>query len=101
MKILLITERTDSSIGMRLAGVETALVRDSESAEKEIAKAVADSDIGLILITDGIEKLCCDTIADIKKKGKPLLVGIPDSDKGFTSSNAVSDYVKNAIGINI
>ena len=53
------------------------------------------------MITDGVDKLCGEQINEVKKQGRPLIVTVPDSDKGFASSGAVSEYVKNAIGINI
>ncbi|MBQ5994713.1 MAG: V-type ATP synthase subunit F [Clostridia bacterium] len=101
MKILLITDSTDASIGMRLAGVETVVVRNAQSAEAALKKAVLADDIALLMITDGVDKLCGEQINEVKKQGRPLIVTVPDSDKGFASSGAVSEYVKNAIGINI
>ena len=101
MKIILITNSTDASIGMRLAGVETVLVRTEQKARDALEKAVNSGDAGLILITDGIEKFCNEEVASIKKKGRPLLICVPDSDKGFESSGAIGDYVRNAIGINV
>lgn len=101
MKMLLITDSTDASIGMRLAGVETALVRNKRDAEAEFNRALEDEDLGLLLITSGIEKLCKEKISEIKQAGRPLISTIPDSEKSSGVGSAITDYIANAIGIKI
>ncbi|MBE6827812.1 MAG: hypothetical protein E7514_04245 [Ruminococcaceae bacterium] len=101
MIIRLITERTDASIGLRLAGVQTTVARNSEQAQKALDNISLDGNTGILLITSGIEKLCPDTVREIKKTGRPILVTVPDADTGFASSGAISDYVRDAIGISI
>ena len=101
MKLTLITERTDASIGLRLAGVETINVRSTDAAAAQLNKAVNDADMGVLMITPGVEKLCPEIIAEIRSAGKPLLVTIPDSDNRYENTNAISDYIQNAIGIKI
>lgn len=99
--MLLITDRTDAMIGLRLAGVETALVRDKVSAEAEFDKASNDENIGILLITAGIEKMCKDKVDEIRQTGKPLISTVPDSDKSSDVGSAITDYIANAIGIKI
>ncbi len=101
MKTVLITERTDASIGLRLAGIETICVKNIKAAESELTGAAADGNIGVLLITPGIEKMCPVIINDIRERGRPLLVGIPDADGKNESSNAISEYIQNAIGIHL
>ena len=101
MIITLITRRTDSSIGLRLAGVKTELVRSQEAALKALEKVCEDGETGILLITGEIEKFCPDKLAEIRKKGRPIVVSVPDSANGNTASNAITDYIQNAIGIKI
>lgn len=101
MKILLITDRTDAAIGLRLAGVETALARNKADAEKEFDRALSDSSIAILLITSGIEKMCKEKADAVRQAGKPLISTVPDSDKASGISNAITDYIANAIGIKI
>ncbi|MDO4847564.1 MAG: V-type ATP synthase subunit F [Clostridiaceae bacterium] len=101
MKLLLITERTDASIGLRLAGVQTVNVRNAEAAAAELNCARSDADMGVLMITPGMEKLCPDILAEIRSAGRPLLVTIPDSDNKNENTSVISDYIKNAIGIKI
>ena len=101
MKIKLITERTDASIGLRLAGVESVCVRNSAAAAEQLDIARNDADMGVLMFTPGVEKLCPDMIAEIRSAGRPLLVTVPDSDGRHESANVISDYIQNAIGIKI
>lgn len=99
--MLLITDRTDAMIGMRLAGVETALARDKASAEAAFEKASGADDIAILLVTSGIEKMCRETVNRIRQAGKPLISTIPDSDKPSGTGSAITDYIANAIGIKL
>lgn len=101
MKIKLITENTDASIGLRLAGIETVCKHNPQSLRHELETAAAEEGLGLLLITPGVEKICPDIIREIRQNGRPLLVTVPDSESGFESSNVISEYVHNAIGIKI
>ena len=101
MKIRLITERTDASIGLRLAGIETVCRRDADSLNAALAEAAADAQLGVILITPGVERLCGETVSQLRSRGMPVLLSVPDSDSSFESTGIISDYVENAIGIKI
>ena len=101
MIIRLITERTDASIGLRLAGIETVCRRDAQSLNSALDESAADSRVGVLLITPGVERLCPDAVSLLRGRGKPVLLTVPDSDSGFENTNVISDYVENAIGIKI
>jgi vacuolar-type H+-ATPase subunit F/Vma7 len=101
MRTVLVTERTDASIGLRLAGIETSCVKSAEAAAAELEKVRSDANTGVLLITPGIEKLCPDIVGEIRVSGRPLLVLVPDSDRGLGDSNAISEYIQNAIGIKL
>lgn len=99
--MLLITDRNDAMIGLRLAGVETVLVRDKENAEAQLDTACRNEDIAVLLVTQGIEKMCCDKLLALRQVGKPLISTVPDSDKASSVGGAITDYIANAIGIKI
>lgn len=88
-------------IGLRLAGVETALVRDKAAAEDAFDRALSDENIAILLITSGIEKLCREKADAVRQAGRPLISTVPDSDKASGISSAITDYIANAIGIKI
>lgn len=101
MRIKLITQNTDASIGLRLAGIETLCKRDAESLESELELAMNEEELGVLLITPGVEQMCPDSVGEIRRRGRPLLVTVPDSENEFTGAGAIGEYVKNAIGIKI
>lgn len=101
MKIKLLTSRTDASIGLRLAGVETVLVRTADQAVQAIEELRSQQDTGLLLITAEMENWCSEQLAAIRRQGRPLVTSVPDSKNGFNQSDTISDYIKNAIGIQI
>ena len=101
MKILLITDRTDAAIGLRLAGAETALVRNKADAEKAFDRALNDESVAILLITSEIEKMCKEKADAVRQAGRPLLSTVPDSDKASSISSAITDYIANAIGLKL
>ena len=101
MKTVLITENTDASIGLRLAGVQTVCKHRPQSLERELNNVIAQDDTAILLITPGVEQLCPETVSQIRRLGKPLLVTVPDSEKGFDNTGIISEYVQNAIGIKL
>ena len=66
-------------MGMRLTGIEGVVVHEPQEVEQEIAKACGNGEIGILLISEELMKLCPDLIYDFKLHRKyPLLVEIPD-----------------------
>ena len=52
MKMYLISDNVDTLTGMRLAGVEGAVVHEREALKNELDKVLADKSIGIILLTE-------------------------------------------------
>lgn len=99
MKFYLITDNGDAVIGMRLAGIESSLVNSEEECSKVLGDAVKNSDIGIILITQGLYEKCSAVIDEMKKNVTvPLITEIPDYGVEF-ESDAITRYVIDAIGI--
>lgn len=101
MKLYLLSDDQDTVIGMRLAGVQGKLLKESENAFSEIEKISSDSDVGMILITPGIAKQLGSSLTELKKKNIPLISEIPDSNPEHSSPDNVTDYIRNAIGVKI
>lgn len=101
MKFFLISDNVDSMIGMRLAGVEGVRVADAEAAESAVARARADSEIGILLMTPKAAALCPDTVNELKQSNRPLLVVIPDADGNGAAGDTVTQYIRDAIGVKI
>ena len=56
MKMYLISDNIDTLTGMRLAGVEGAVVHEKQELKAEIDKVLADKEIGILLLTEKFGK---------------------------------------------
>ena len=79
MNIYLISDNIDTQTGMRLAGIEGCVVLQKEKLKAALNAALANKEIGIILITEKLSFEFPEIINDIKLNRKlPLLVEIPD-----------------------
>lgn len=101
MKFYLLTDDPDSLVGLRLAGVQGKLLQSGGDALCEIEALCGDSEIGMILITPNITKMLGASLAELKKRNLPLITEIPDSNPRNSSSDSVTDYIRNAVGIKL
>lgn len=102
MKMYLISDNVDTWTGMRLAGVEGAVVHKKEELKEELNKALADKEIGIILLTEKFGHEFPDIINDVKLNRKlPLIIEIPDRHGTGRKPNFITDYVNEAIGLKL
>lgn len=102
MRFWLISDNIDTMVGMRLAGIEGALCHEEDEVHQALKEAIADPEIGVVLITERLVKLCPDLIYDVKLHYKtPLLVEIPDRHGSGRSKDSITRYVREAIGVKI
>jgi len=102
MRFYLISDNIDTALGLRLAGVEGAVVHEADEVERELTRAADDSEIGIVLITEQLCELCPDLIRDIKlNRSRPLIVGIPDRHGSGRAGDSIARYVREAIGLKL
>lgn len=102
MKMFLISDNKDTYTGMRLAGVEGVVVHERTEVEQVVNQVLADSDIGIILVTEMLGQKFGDIFSDIKLNRRvPLLVEIPDRHGTGRKENFITDYVAEAIGLKL
>lgn len=102
MKMFCISDNIDTQIGMRLSGIEGVVVHESEEVEAELKKTCKNKEIGIVLISEKLMKLCPKLIYDMKLHRKfPLIVEIPDRHGTAHISDHITDYVREAIGVKI
>lgn len=102
MKMFLISDNLDTRIGMRLAGVDGVIVQGREEALDALKNAMADKDIGIILVTENLVELIPDVISDIKlNRARPLIVEIPDRHGTRRPPDYIMGKVNEAIGIKL
>jgi V/A-type H+-transporting ATPase subunit F len=102
MKFFCVSDNIDTKMGMRLAGIEGVVVHEQDEVEQAIRKACYDPEIGIILVSEKLVKLCPKLIYEIKLHTKiPLIVEIPDRHGTANISDNITNYVREAIGIKI
>lgn len=102
MQFYVISDNTDTQIGMRLAGINGVVVHEEAEVREALNNALNNRDIAIILMTEKLVKLCEELVFDIKLNRKsPLIVEIPDRHATSQITTAISRYVSDAIGISI
>ena len=102
MRFYLLSDNTDTVMGMRLAGVPGELIHDKDEVYTALSAAMDRDDVGVILITEKLVSLCRDYIYDLKlSRPRPLIVEIPDRHGGAGVSDAMLGYVREAVGIKV
>lgn len=102
MTFFLISDNIDTYTGLRFAGVDGVVVHEKNEVAAELEKVLSDNNIGIVLITEKLIRLCPELIYDIKlKRSKPLIVEIPDRHGNGRAKDAISSYIRDAIGIKI
>lgn len=102
MKYFVITDSTDTQVGLRLAGVEGVVVREPTQVREAIQAAAADREIGVLLITEKLASMCEDLIAPMKLTAhRPLVVEIPDRHSTGRAPDSITRYIREAIGVKL
>ena len=102
MKFYLISDNTNTLMGMRLAGIDGIVVKQKEAVISELKSVFDMDDVGIVLITEPLMKLCHEYIYDLKLNVKsPLIVEIPNEYGGSSITNSIEQYVKEAVGIKL
>ncbi len=101
MRFYLISDNVDTAVGLRLAGISGEVVHDEDGVKAELDKALGDKEIGIVLITQKLYKLCPDYILELKRKNSvPLIVEIPDR-HGSEGPGLFADIIREAVGIKL
>ena len=94
----LLSDNTDTLIGMRLAGIEGKIVKDAVTL-RETIKSDAMKDVAILLITKPLAELDRAYIDEMKQKNCPLVVEVPDRKHCDEDSDSITRYVRDAMGI--
>ncbi|WP_343210426.1 V-type ATP synthase subunit F [Anaerolentibacter hominis] len=102
MRFYLISDNVDTHMGMRLAGIEGEIVHEKDEFLKSVDRAMADPEIGILLITEKLVELCPEEIDSYKLRRKhPLIVEVPDRHGGNRAISTLERYVNESIGIKV
>jgi V/A-type H+-transporting ATPase subunit F len=98
----LISDNIDTWTGMRLAGIEGAVVHEKQELQQELDKVLADKEIGIVLLTEKFGKEFPDLVNDVKLNYRlPLFVEIPDRHGTGRKPDFITSYVNEAIGLKL
>ena len=90
-----------SSLGFKLAGVETREVSVRSEALEALKVAVASENVGIILVTQLAASLIEDELDELMYSRKlPLILEIPSRGKDM-KRKSVGEVLKKAIGVSI
>ncbi len=102
MKFFLISDNTDTQMGLRLAGIEGVVAHTREEVLSELNLAIKDDSIAIVLMTTLAINTAPVEIAELKLKlSKPLIVEIPDRHGSAKIGETIDAYISEAIGIKI
>ena len=102
MKLFAVSDDRDTLTGLRLAGIEGRLVQNKKEIEAEIEKVRADSQIAVLLITEGCAEKVPEKVTELKLgTGIPLLVVIPDSHGKSNEADSITKLISETIGIKL
>ena len=99
---LLISDNIDTWTGMRLAGVEGVVVHERDELKDALEKAIANKEIGILLLTEKFGREFPQIVDDVKLNHKtPLIIEIPDRHGTGRKPDFITGYVNEAIGLKL
>ena len=102
MQFFLISDNSDTLVGMRLAGVDGVIVHESDEIKTVLDEAMANKNIAVVLITEKLVRMNEEFIYDLKLNRKqPLIVEIPDRHGTSSVTENISKYIESAIGLKL
>jgi len=102
MRMYVISDNVDTTTGLRLAGVDGTVVHEKDEVRRAFETALADKDIGIILLTEKLGKAFPDIVDDIRLgRRTPLIVEIPDRHGSGRQKDFITSYVNEAIGVKL
>ena len=102
MKMFLISANVDTQTGMRLTGVEGVVVHQRDELYQALQKALADKEIGIILLTEKLGREFPDILEDVRLNHRiPLLIEIPDRHGTGRKPDFITSFVNESIGLKL
>ena len=89
-------------MGMRMCGIEGIVVHEKDEVIYALNKAADDREVGVVLITERLAKLCAELVSELKlSRRTPLIVEIPDRHGSGRSRDSITKFVREAIGVKV
>lgn len=102
MKFCAICDNLDAEIGLRLSGMECALVEDRDSFAAAFDRALADQDVGIIVLTEGALALDSDRVFEARQGRRlPLVVTVPGGVSREPAGKELLEFISEAVGVKL
>ena len=102
MQIYLISDNIDTLTGMRLAGIQGCVVHEHDELKETLQATLANNQIGIILITEKLSKEFPEITESVKLNVRtPLILEIPDRHGTGRSPDFITNYINEAIGLQL
>lgn len=102
MKFYLLSDNVDTQMGMRLAGIDGIVIHTEEEVRRSLGEVIQREDVAVVLMTHKLVELCPELVMDYKLHlRRPLIVEIPDRHGNGRTSESITKYVKDAIGVKL
>ena len=89
-------------MGMRMSGVEGVVLHQENELRLKLEELLEEDDIAVILITENLVSLIREKINQLKlNRRQPLIVEIPDRHGNGQFKSTITEYVKDAIGVEL
>jgi V/A-type H+-transporting ATPase subunit F len=100
MTFFCITDK-ESSLGFRLAGVDTREVSSRSDALEALKVALATEEAGVLLVTEKAASFLRQELDNLMYKNqKPLILELPSRGE-HAKRRSVGDYLKDIIGVSV
>lgn len=94
MKMFLVSDNIDTLTGIKLAGFNGVLVHTKEEMKNALDKALKDSEISILMVTQKIGSEFKELLDEVKRERQlPLIVDVPDRHKSVRDN----DYIRRAV----
>lgn len=100
MRCFCISDDPDVLTGMRLAGIDGVAASTKREVDKAVSKVCADSNIAVLIVTEGCYELSRDRLDELKlSAARPLVNVVSDSHGTRSGSDSIMRLINEAIGI--
>ena len=102
MRMYLLSDNTDTLVGMRMSGVDGVVLHEEAELREKLSELLQDEEIAVIMITHKLISMIRDTVNEWKlSHSQPLIIEIPDRHGKGSIGDTITRYVKDAIGVNL
>ena len=102
MKMYLISDNIDTQVGMRLVGVDGAVVHDKKALFTAVSEAISDSENGILIFTEKAAAIAPEYVKKLKlSQTGPIIVEIPDRHGSRDIAGSINAMVSESIGLKL